>query len=389
MFLHFSLTEFLKYTTSAQMQKEANLVYLVALLKKKSKHILLVTFLFFFLSYVVCKMMTPLYKATVVILPLGQSGSLSLAAMAAQLSGISMLGGLGVGPTGQSPSGTLMAFLNSQTVAENVINRFELLPVFFHKKWDAGHKKWNEEKGRIPTLHDGVGYFKKYVLDVELDTDTGVLDIYIYLPDPNMAAQIANGLLDELSRFINNNAFSEAKKNRLFIEDQLKQNERALLESGKDLSEYYQIKSVSAVSPQVDIDINASFPLQANSALSLKALQEEVDKTKDQLGVIDKKIEEKNIVHNIPQQVYLEYIMLRKETLTKLNALLNSQYEMAKIEEAKESVSFQIIDSARVPEGKDKPKTLLVIVISGMIGFFGAVFFVFFKEYWNSLKDVS
>jgi len=87
----------------------------------------------------------------------------------------------------------------------------------------------------------------------------------------------------------------------------------------------------------------------------------------------------------------LQYIRLKREALTreKVFELLTQQYEMAKIEEAKEDITFQVIDRAIPPKGSIKPKRRLNVMLAGVVPLFAGIFLVFFLEYLANLKEVG
>ena len=60
---------------------------------------------------------------------------------------------------------------------------------------------------------------------------------------------------------------------------------------------------------------------------------------------------------------------------------------MAKLSEAKDSSSFQILDEAVVPINKSKPKRSLIVVIAAMTSFFFSIFLVFTQEYLTKISD--
>jgi tyrosine-protein kinase Etk/Wzc len=74
-------------------------------------------------------------------------------------------------------------------------------------------------------------------------------------------------------------------------------------------------------------------------------------------------------VKNIPQSG-LEY--LRKLRDVKYNEtvfeLLAKQFEIAKIDEAKEGQAIQVVDPAIEPDKKSKPKRSLIVVIGTLAG---------------------
>ena len=69
-----------------------------------------------------------------------------------------------------------------------------------------------------------------------------------------------------------------------------------------------------------------------------------------------------------------------------LYELLARESELAKIEEAKSMPTIQVLDEAIVPEKKCKPKTRLMVLLSGVTALFGAVFVAFGREYFLRMK---
>jgi tyrosine-protein kinase Etk/Wzc len=65
---------------------------------------------------------------------------------------------------------------------------------------------------------------------------------------------------------------------------------------------------------------------------------------------------------------------------------LTEQYEQAKLQEAKDTPTIQILDRAVPPERKAKPKRSLIIALAGLIGLFIGIFIAFLKEYFYRLS---
>ena len=59
---------------------------------------------------------------------------------------------------------------------------------------------------------------------------------------------------------------------------------------------------------------------------------------------------------------------------------LAKQFEIAKIEEAKEAALIQVVDKALVPEQKSKPKRSLIVILATLMAFFLSVLLAFFRE---------
>ncbi|MBL7684764.1 MAG: hypothetical protein JNK65_01880, partial [Deltaproteobacteria bacterium] len=73
--------------------------------------------------------------------------------------------------------------------------------------------------------------------------------------------------------------------------------------------------------------------------------------------------------------------------LGRVNALLTQQYELAKIEESKEDLSFQVIDKAIPQERESWPKKSILIPIGFLGGLFFSIFLAFFIDYLSKLKQ--
>lgn len=65
---------------------------------------------------------------------------------------------------------------------------------------------------------------------------------------------------------------------------------------------------------------------------------------------------------------------------------LSTQYEQAKIAEARESVEVNVLDYAVPPEKPSKPNTMLNVLIAGVSALFLGIFLAFFLEFWQNLK---
>jgi uncharacterized protein involved in exopolysaccharide biosynthesis len=60
--------------------------------------------------------------------------------------------------------------------------------------------------------------------------------------------------------------------------------------------------------------------------------------------------------------------------------LLAKQYELAKIDEAKEAAVIQVLDKAIEPDRKSKPKRALIVLLSTLAAFFIAIIWAFIRE---------
>lgn len=202
---------------------------------------------------------------------------------------------------------------------------------------------------------------------------------------PELAAQCVNELLEELNIFINDAVVSSAKKNRIFIEKQVSKNIEDFFITGKEISEYEKTKRMPDSFVNVDINLDAT-------VMDLASDQSEVNEEYKKILQKKKELESKSReikIAKVPQQVYYDYLLLKRDVLGKLNGALQQQYEMAKMDEAHESVSFQVISYPKIPTSPYKPKTFLIVTLSTFVGLFVGLFYVFFTQYIQNLKKAQ
>ncbi len=332
------------------------------------------------------------YTSVVSLMPITSSKGGGLADMASQLSSVPLLGkGLGglTEQLGSSKTKELVNILESTTLTENIIKRFNLMPVLYAKQYIPSEDRFKPGFPAflkpIPVLEDGVKKFINKIAKVKADKKTGLITIKVTLKDPVLAAKVANAMVISLQNFINDNSLTEEKRNRIFIEEQVVKNRAKLLRAGKELNQFYSQGKISSVAPQLDVDVGSYEPLG-------KVLEDFI-KSNDEasLNGTDPNQPEKTesvseTVTGVPGQVYLEYLTLDRTMLMKTHGLLTQQYELAKIEEAKEDLAFNVLDRGHVMERSSSPNLMINVFIGTFAGFFLAIFMVYFLEYIEKLK---
>jgi hypothetical protein len=68
---------------------------------------------------------------------------------------------------------------------------------------------------------------------------------------------------------------------------------------------------------------------------------------------------------------------------------LTQQYELAKVQEAKETPSVKVLDAASIPERKSFPPRLLIALLCALFGLTGAVIWVLGRARWQEAGDDS
>lgn len=348
-----------------------------------------------FCASVVVLLLPSVFQGKAVLLPLGKPTNGFQAALGE-------LGGLlpiDVGG-GDNPSARLLAILQSRTLTEDVIRHLELLPVLFPQDWDASAQRWRT--GQPPTMQSAVKVLTDEVVESVWDDKKGLLSITAEGRDPVLMAAIVNHFVEVLQQALNANAFTQAKKNRVFLEGQLQKNRQDLTLAEEQLQKFEQAYGIVSLDVQAQAAVGALASLEGQimakevqlgvwrrtltgSSREVNLLQEELQGLRTQLARLQQGVAGPWALpaeHGQASQIFpaldkapdikLQYGRLQRDALiqNKLFALLAQQLEQAKIDEARDETSFQILDRAVPPEEPVKPKRLLLMAFSGMLGGF-------------------
>ncbi len=319
-----------------------------------------------------------IYTASARILPPQQSQS-SASAMLAQLGGIAGLVGGAAGL--KSPNDLYVAMLKSRTVADNMIQRFDLMKTW---KIDIEHPsdayKALEGVTKITSEKDGT-------ITVEVDDK-----------DTKRAAELANAYIDELVKFTSILAVTEASQRRLFFErqfalakDNLSKAEaaaRQALQTGGLVKVDEQGRAMVEVTARLrgqitvkEVQIGAMRSFAADRNPDLQMAQQELASLKRELAKIEG-VGGTNATTNSPSgQVSDSLSLLRNVKYHEvIFELLARQYEIAKIDEAKESSVIQVMDKAIEPDRKSKPKRAILVILWTMAAGLAGIILAFFRE---------
>jgi uncharacterized protein involved in exopolysaccharide biosynthesis len=381
-------------------RKEISLLEYWALVKKR-KCIIAIVIVVMTVSAVIYSLMLPnMYKAKATIMPLGGMGG-GMNMLASQLGGLASLAGLG-GVNSQSPAQKLMALLKTKKLAENVIKSNKLMPVLFEEFYKRRAEKGGvlDDEENAPTIDSAIDVLLGAYMEFLTDLTSGTIMIMAESKDPDFSGKLANWYVDALQDMINESALSMEKRNRIFIEKQLAENKMELLEAGKALNEFYKRGKISSVHSMLDVPVDANFidtikkkatekddaNKEGERSDRLSSLMKKKNKVDNMIKSSESHNGKGRFVYNVPQQVYLQYLTMRMNLLSEIATLLAQQYEMAKIEEAKEDLSFQLIDPARVPQGKSRPKRKMIVMASFAGSIFLALLVIFALEYIQRMK---
>ncbi len=379
------------------------------------KHTKLISCLFIICvisTAVISLLMTPIYQAKTTLMAIeSPQGRISSALGALQ--NIPFVGGAVGGALGKTVTDRFVNILNSRTIAEDVIHELNLTKELFKENWDPEKGKWKSEKA--PTLQDTLQLLQKGLVKI-VDDRKGLISIAVEYENPNLAAQIANEYPAAFHRFLKVNAVSLAKRNRIFLEKQLVATKVDLEAAEEQLKSYQTKKKVVALDAQAEGSVKALADLKAQiiiREIQLGAMREfatqenpDVKRIKDEIREIQfqlKRLEDGTkqansdgslgtiLTLNEAPTIGLAYGRLKRDALIqqKIFELLIQQYELAKLEEAKDDLTFQVIDKAIPPEKRIKPRRTLNVLMAAVASLVFGCFLSFFQEYLEKQRSTK
>lgn len=361
--------------------------YLVIFTKRK-KFLIGTTFLFMVLFYlVVYFFVEERFDATGTIVP---SQDNSISGLASTLGGISDLpfdlGGISSNPE----IGLYNTILYSRSNLERVIEKFNLWEVY---NLDKSVPK--EVKRAREALFNSIN---------TEETDDGSYIITVGMPDPKLASEITNDLIEYLNNKIIELKIKKSRNNRIFLGERLREVRRNL-KNAEDSLKIFQ-KQSGMLNPEEQIKGIISVYSQFEQQLIIKEAQKQIlqeilstnsPKIKSldsEIEFLGKKINElkKDGKNNsifvpyasIPEKAVDYYRYFREVEIngTILQFVL-PLYEQAKLEEQKEIPVIQIIDYAIPPEEKSYPPRTLFTLLWGILIFLVLFSYLLLKENKN------
>jgi tyrosine-protein kinase Etk/Wzc len=362
-------------------------------LASRRRMIAIVTFASLVAGMAIAFTLKPYFIATAVILPPQEQQSAAgvLLSQLGSLSGLGAASGMGLGM--KSSSDMYMGILQSRTIADEIIDQFHLKTVY---------------KTRI--MEETRLVLKKKT-QIESGKD-GLIRITVTDRDPGRASALANAYVKELYGMNSNLAMTEAAQRRVFFDQQLEGEKKALAAAEDDLRATPQRTGLIQLSGQAQMIIRTIADLRAQIAsreVELQATrtfateqnpdvarqQEEISAMRAQLAKL-----ENDQARQVPGDTSvpagqvpedsLEYARKLREVKyhETLFDLLSRQFEAAKIDEAKSAPIIQVIDQAVPPDKKAGPHRLLIGLAFGFVGFCLSLLWVFWKEALRRMREV-
>lgn len=298
----------------------------------------------------------PTFTATTTIIPPQQQSSAS--ALLGSLGGLGAAAALGGGSL-KNPTDQWVSFAKSRTVQDALITAFDLRKVY---EQDLLFKTREalEDHTKITAGKDGL-------IQIEVEDH-----------DPELAARLANGYVDQLNKLNTTLAVTEASQRRKFFEDQLKAGKKALADAEADLRAAGVNPSILKTTPETAVTEVAQLKAQLTALeIRLAVMRETMTSNNPEYRQALREMQslQERIQANArpgtgaASDAGSEYVAKYREFKYQetLFELLARQYEMARSDEAREGMLIQVVDKAVTPEWKTRPKRGLIGVITFLV----------------------
>ena len=327
------------------------------------------------------------FSSTTRLMPPDQAGS----GMATMLSALTKAGGelgaLGSDLLGMRTSSDLfVGILHSRTVQDRLVNKFDLRKVYGDRRYEDARK---DLEGRT---------------DISSDRKSGIITLKVSDKDPQRAAGLAREYVAGLDQIVLTLNITSAHKERIFLEKRLLQVQQDLEAAEKDFANFASKNTAIDVKEQGRAMLGAAAEVEGqliaaqteleglrqiytDSNVRVRSVQARIAELRRQLQKMGGKPGSTD--STAPPATDDRYPAIRELPIlgvtyadlfrrTKVEEVvfetLTKQYELARVEEARETPSVKVLDEGDVPEKKSFPPRLVVILLGSLfVGAMGCV----------------
>jgi uncharacterized protein involved in exopolysaccharide biosynthesis len=349
------------------------------------------------------------YKSSASIMPPDQqgSGAMMLAALASHSGSLGGLGSLAGSLLGGHTSTELfMNLLRSETVNGHLIDRFQLQHLY--------RKRYRIDTAKRLARRTSITEDKK----------SGVITVEVEDEDPVRARDLTQGYLDELNKLVVQTSNSSGRQERIFIERRLRTVAADLERAQLQLSEFSSRTSTIDIKEQTHAMVDAGARVQAELLLSQSGLQSlrqiygdgnvRVRETEARIASLQHDLEKMtgSAAPLIPEaaasdgtasdgndkgelypplrqlpRLAVPYADLYRQVRIQetVYELLTQQYELARIQEAKDVPAVSVIDAPGIPEKKSFPHRLLLTLALTFLAFVATAALVLIRDHWSNV----
>jgi capsule polysaccharide export protein KpsE/RkpR len=340
------------------------------------------------------------YESTARLMPPDNQSSSGLAMAAAAMSGVAGAGGLG-GIAGdllglKSTSDVFVGILGSRTAQDKLIEQFNLKKLYGARNMEDARKALAANTS------------------LSVDRKSQITSVTVTDRSPQRAAAMAQAYVEELNRLVAELSTSSARRERIFLEGRLQGVSTDLEAAEKEFSQFASKNAAIDVKEQGKAMVEAAAMLQGQLIAAqsqyeglrniytddnsrVRSTKARIDELQRQLEKLGGKDESSTNASSQPgDSMYpsirklpllgVTYADLYRRTKIQEAVLetLTKQYELAKVQEAKEIPTVKVLDTANTPDKKSYPPRTLFIFLGTTFAFMTAACWVFGKTTWDA-----
>src|SRR5713101_5879819 len=379
-------------------QANENSVAHLRLLWKHRRLLARVVFAGIVASTLIALLIPTCYESTARLMPPDntQTGGLAMAA-AALSGGAGGLGGIAGDMLGiKSTSDIFVGILSSRTVQNKLIQQFDLRKIYGDRGMEAASKDLAERTG------------------IAVDRKSQIITLTVTDHDPKRAAAMGQAYVEELNRLVAELSTSSARRERIFLEERLQAVNKDLESAEKEFSQFASKNTAIDIKEQGKAMVEAAATLQgqliaaqseyeglrqiySDNNVRVRSVKARVDELQHQLEKLGGKGESATSISDQPGDSL--YPSIRKLPLlgvkfadlyrrTKIQEAvletLTKEYELAKVQEAKEIPTVKVLDNPNIPEKKSFPPRLLIMLLGTTFSIALAMTWVFGTTAWDA-----
>ncbi|HEV2989502.1 MAG TPA: Wzz/FepE/Etk N-terminal domain-containing protein [Candidatus Angelobacter sp.] len=354
-------------------------------------------------SVIVAFVIPKRYQSTARLVPGESSNTAAMAGLLNKISGGGSGSGLSLDAAGilgvKTPGAFYVEILRSRTVRDNLINRFDLRAHYGKRYYQDARKRLDK------------------ATDIEEDKKSGVIALSVTDWDRDLAQKMVRAYIDEMNHLAAELNTSAAHRERQFLEDRLKSAKKDLDQDSLELSQFSSKHSMMDVQQQGKSMMDAAARLQgelifteselkglqeiySDDNVRVRALKARVAELQGQLKKMVGDYTDPNLasqsgagggpypsMRTLPALGYHYLDLYRRAKIQEtLYEFLTQQYELARVQEAKELPIVRVLDDGNYPEKKVSPIRSLIVGLSVFVAFVLACSWVVAKHNWEQLS---
>jgi len=293
-------------------------------------------------------------------------------------------------------SDLFVGILISRTVADQLIQKFNLQKVYSARSM--------EDVRKALASHTGTA----------VDRKSQIITISVTDDDPQRAEALAQTYVEELNRLVAEVSTSSARRERIFLEGRLQAVNQDLEAAEKEFSQFASKNTAIDIKEQGKVMVDAAATLQGQfiaARSELEGLKEiytdqnvrvraaqakvvELERQLEKLGGKDESTSLAEAEKNDPLYPSIRKLPLlgvtyadlyrRTKVLEAVFETLTQEYELAKVQEAKEIPTVKVLDPPNLPDKKSFPPRTLIVLLGTGLAFATGVSWVFGRMLWQS-----